>query len=53
MIIGNEQKLKSIPQTTAVKPSLEIGRETISIIEDTKYLGIYVDLGIAQHTLRL
>ena len=42
MIIGSGQKLKNMQQT-AEKPSLEIGRETISMIEDTKYLGIYAD----------
>ena len=27
----------------AVKPSLVIGRETISMVKDTKYLRVYVD----------
>ena len=43
LIIGSGQKLKNIQQATAVKPSLVIGRETISMIKDTKYLGVYVD----------
>ena len=43
LIIGSGQKLKNIQETAAVKPSLIIGRETISMIKDTKYLGVYVD----------
>ena len=43
LIIGSGQKLKSIQQATAVKPSLVIGTETISMIRNTKYLGVYVD----------
>ena len=43
LIIGSGQKLKNIQQDTAVKPSLVIGRETVSMIKDTKYLGVYVD----------
>ena len=43
LIIGCGQKLKNIQQATAVKPSLVIGREIISMIKDTKYLGVYVD----------
>ena len=43
LIIGSGQKLKNIQQNTAVKPSLVIGRETVSMIKDTKYLGVYVD----------
>ena len=35
--------MKSIRQTTAVKPSLVIGREPISLIKDTKYFGVYDD----------
>ena len=46
MVIVSGQKSKNISQTTAVKPSLEIDRETISMSEDTKYFGIYVH----QHT---
>ena len=43
LIIGSGQKLKSIQEAAAVKPSLVIGTETISMIKDTKYLGVYVD----------
>ena len=43
LIIGSGQKLKSIQQATAVKPSIVIGTETISMIKDTKYLRVYVD----------
>ena len=43
LIIGSGQKLKNNQQATAVKQSLVIGRETIAMIKDTKYLGIYVD----------
>ena len=43
LIISSGQKLKNIQQDTAVKPSLVIGRETISMIKDTKLLGVYVD----------
>ena len=43
LIIGSGQKLKNIQQTTAVKPSLVIGKEKISMIKETKYLGVYVD----------
>ena len=35
--------MKNIQQDTAVKPSLVIGREIVSMIKDTKYLGVYVD----------
>ena len=43
LIIGSRKKLKNIQQTTTVKPSLLIGRDTISTIKDTKYLGLYVN----------
>ena len=43
LIIGSGQNLKNFQQATAVKSSLVIGRETISMIKDTKYLGVYVD----------
>ena len=42
-IIGSGQKLKNIQQTTAVKPSLVIGKEKIFMIREMKYLGVYVD----------
>ena len=40
LIIGSGQKLKRIRQTMAMKPSLVIGRETISMIKDTKQLWV-------------
>ena len=43
LIIGSGQKLKNIQQTTAVKPSLVIGKEKITMIKETKYLCVYVD----------
>ena len=43
LIIGRGQKLKIIQQVTAVKPSHVIGSEKISMVKDTKYLGVYVD----------
>ena len=43
LIISSRQKLKNIQQATAVKPSIVIGKEKISIIKDTNYLGVYVD----------
>ena len=43
LIIGSGQKLENIQQTTAVKPSLVIGKEKISMIKETKYLSVYVD----------
>ena len=48
LIIGSGQKLKNIQQTTAVKPSLVIGKEKITMIRETKYLCVYVD----QHSSR-
>ena len=35
--------LVGFQQTTAVNSSLVMGRETISMIKDTRYLGVYVD----------
>ena len=43
LITGSGQKLKNIQQTTAVKPSLVIGKEKMSMIKETKYFGVYVD----------
>ena len=48
-IIGSGQKLQNIQQATAVKPSLVIGRATISMIKDTKYLGVYIDQHLSWH----
>ena len=43
LIIGSGKKLKNIKQNTAMKLFLVIGRDTILMINDTKYLGVYVD----------
>ena len=43
LIISSRQKLKNIQQATAVKPYLVKDKEKISLIKDTKYLGVYVD----------
>ena len=43
IIIGIGQTLKSIQQTSATKPSVVIGGEMIFMINDTKYIGVYVE----------
>ena len=42
-MIGSRKKVKDITQTSAMKPSLVIRDEDISMIEHTKYLGVHVD----------
>ena len=43
IVIGSRKKVKDILQTSAMKPSLVIRDEDISMIEHTKYLGVHVD----------
>ena len=43
IVIGSRKKVKDIQQTSAMKPSLAIRDEDISMIEHTKYLGVHVD----------
>ena len=43
IVIGSRKKVKDIQRTSAIKPSLVIRDEEISMIEHTKYLGVHVD----------
>ena len=43
IVNGSRKKVKDIQQTSAMKPSLVIRDEDISMIEHTKYLGVHVD----------
>ena len=43
IVIGSRKKVKDIQKTPAIKPSLVIRDEDISMIEHTKYLGVHVD----------
>ena len=42
-MIGSRKKVKDIQNPSAIKPSLVIRDEDISMIEHTKYLGVHVD----------
>ena len=43
LVIGSRKRLKNIQCLLTIKPSFAISGEEISIIEDTKYLGVQVD----------
>ena len=43
IVIGSRKKVKDVLQTSAMKPSLAIRDEDISMIGHTKYLGVHVD----------
>ena len=43
LVIGSRKKLKDIQCPLAIKPSFAISGEGISIMEQTKYLGVKVD----------
>ena len=43
IVTGSRKKTKDIQQTSAMKPSLVICDEEISMIEHTKYSGVHVD----------
>ena len=47
LMIDSRQQSENIQQAPAVKPSLEIDGKTISMIKDTKYLGVYVDQNLS------
>ena len=42
-MIGSRKRVKDIQQTSAMKPSLVIHDEVISMVEHTKYLEVHVD----------
>ena len=43
LVIGSRKRLKDISDDRVAKPSFMVGKENVSIVENTKYLGVIVD----------